>query len=80
MADKVVAQSRKMSSIESVANSALGFWISTLLAMWTVPWLYGVPAPLKANIISTLIFTVVSIARSYLVRRFFTWLQVRGVN
>ena len=75
------AQSRKMSAIESLTNSFTGFWISVVLAMWTVPWLYGAPAPLKQNIISTVLFTVVSIVRSYLVRRVFTWMHhVKGWN
>lgn len=80
-ARKHLAQSRKMSAIESLTNSFTGFWISVVLAMWTVPWLYGAPAPLKQNIISTVLFTVVSIVRSYLVRRVFTWMHhVKGWN
>ena len=36
----VSAQSRRMSFVESITNSFVGFWISVVLAMWTVPWLY----------------------------------------
>ena len=75
------AQSRKMSAIESITNSFVGFWISVVLAMWTVPLLYGAPAPMKQNIISTVLFTIVSIVRSFIMRRFFTWLHhVKGIN
>ena len=67
-------QSKKYSAIESVANTAIGFIISLIIWHWLCKW-YGIPMPFEQNLEITGIFTVVSIARGYVVRRLFNSLK-----
>ena len=64
-------QSQSNSLIESLINTAVGFGISILLNVLLLPH-YGAHITLSANLQLTLIFTIASISRGYLVRRFFT--------
>jgi hypothetical protein len=59
-----------MSAIESVANTALGFAISVAIGA-IVYRHFGLDVSLSTNIQITAVFTVISVARSYAVRRFF---------
>ena len=59
-----------VSLIEACINVFIGFFVS--LAMWPlVGALYDIPYTYSSHIGITLIFTVLSIGRGYLVRRFF---------
>ncbi len=69
-----MTQTRRMSLIETVAGVAIGFTVSVLASMVVYP-AFGHSFTLSQNIGITLIFTALSIARGYLVRRFFNWLQ-----
>lgn len=70
-------QSKKHSLLEAVLNTTSGFLIS-LLTQWLVfPWFHFYPS-LHENLTITAIFTVVSIARSYVWRRIFNALQANG--
>ena len=64
-------QSKRMSLIESLTN--VGFWIliSLLANMIIFPffWIY---IWFSSHLIISIIFTIISIIRSYLIRRFFT--------
>ncbi len=71
-------QSRRMSMIETVAGVAIGFVVSVLAALVVYP-LFGHGFTLSQNVGITVIFTVLSVVRGYLVRRFFNWLQWRIV-
>lgn len=65
-----MTQSRVDSAMEAVTNTAIGFGISLLT--WTVvAWGYGIPMTWSTNLSITAIFTVVSIARQYVLRRLF---------
>ena len=63
-------QTKKQSFIESVTNTAIGFVIS-LSATFIIFPLVGITSSAGKNIIITLFFTVISILRGYLIRRFF---------
>lgn len=63
-------QSRRMSLIETCASIAIGFVVSVIITAVVMP-AYGHHVTLADNIQITLIFTVASIARGYLVRRAF---------
>ena len=63
-------QSRLMSLIESLANVAIGYSVALATQILVFP-LFGLEVPLSSNLAIGAIFTVVSIARSYLVRRLF---------
>ena len=63
-------QSRLSSLIEAVINVAIGFVVSLLLTAWLLPH-YGHAISWSDNFQITCFFTVTSIARSYIVRRWF---------
>lgn len=56
--------------METVTNTAIGFVIS-LITWQFVAAAFHIPMPLGNNLIITGIFTVVSIVRSYVIRRIF---------
>lgn len=66
----MMTQTRLGSLIESLINVLIGFGISLVLTAVVLP-AYGHAVTLADNLQITLIFTVSSIARSYLLRRFF---------
>ncbi len=66
-------QSRRKSLAEAIASSLIGFGISVAVQAYIFPF-FGVHVALSTNIALVLIFTVVSIVRSYCVRRFFEWI------
>ena len=63
-------QTRLSSFIESVVNTATGFIISILVQLILFPAL-GIEVRLDQNVVITIVFTAVSIARSYVLRRVF---------
>ena len=65
-----MTQTRTMSLVESLTNTAVGFGVS-LLTWVVVVRLYGLPMSWFDNLTITAIFTVVSIARQYVLRRWF---------
>lgn len=70
-----MSQSQKHSLIESLANVAVGYGIALASQLLIFP-LFGIHISLQDNIVIGLLFTVVSIARSYALRRLFNrWHQ-----
>jgi len=63
-------QSRSLSLVEAGANVLVGFWIAVLTQMTVFP-AFGLTAPLSDHLAIGLVFTVVSLARGYLLRRLF---------
>ena len=63
-------QSKKMSLIESITNVIVGYSISVLAQILIFP-MFGLSATIKENLLIGLCFTVISIARSYILRRIF---------
>lgn len=63
-----MSQRRLHSLAETVANTLLGYAISVWISTWLYP-LFGHKFTLAQNMAMTSIFTVVSIARGYAVRR-----------
>lgn len=63
-------QSRKQSLIESVVNVLIGYVVALLSQLAIFP-LFGVNLPLTDNLLISAFFTVVSIVRSYIIRRMF---------
>lgn len=70
-------QSKKHSLLESVVNVAIGYGIAILSQIAIFP-LFGIHIPLRDNLLIGVIFTVVSIVRSYALRRAFNWWHVRS--
>ncbi|WP_417426982.1 hypothetical protein [Hoeflea sp.] len=63
-------QSRAMSLVESLTNVAVGYGIAVITQLVVFP-LFGLTTTLAENMAMGAIFTVVSIARSYCLRRLF---------
>jgi hypothetical protein len=59
-----------MSAVESVANVAIGYGVAVASQIAIFP-LFGVHLPLSDNLLIGAWFTVISLARSYVVRRVF---------
>ncbi|MGJ4945042.1 DUF7220 family protein [Bradyrhizobium sp. HKCCYLS1011] len=59
-----------MSLVEVVTSTLIGFGVS-VWANYAVLPLFGFQVKLSESLAITAVFTVISIARSYLVRRFF---------
>ena len=65
-----MSQTRAMSAVESVANVAIGYGVAVASQIAILP-LFGVHLPLADNLLIGAFFTVISLVRSYLVRRAF---------
>ena len=63
-------QPRWQSAVESVANVLIGFGVAVAAQVAVFP-LFGFNPPLADNLLISAIFTVVSLARSFLLRRAF---------
>ena len=63
-------QSRSLSLVEAGANVLVGFGIAVLTQMVVFP-MFGLKAALSDHLTIGLVFTVVSLARGYLLRRLF---------
>lgn len=69
-----VMQTRSQSLIESCANVAIGYGVSLAAQIAVFP-LFGIRTTMRDNLLIGAIFTAISIARSYAVRRLFNHLQ-----
>ena len=69
-------QSRLMSLLESLANVLVGYGVAVATQMAVFP-LFGLAVTVTENLLIGLIFTAVSIVRSYALRRGFEALRVR---
>jgi hypothetical protein len=65
-----------MSLVESIANIAIGYLVALAAQLVVFP-LMSIPVSLSQNIAIGAIFTAVSLARSYALRRTFNWLASR---
>lgn len=71
-----MSQSRIGSVVETVINMVTGFFLSVAVQAVVFP-LFGYDLQLHDNMAIVAIFTVVSMVRSYVLRRFFNWLTSR---
>ena len=69
-----MTQSRTMSLVEAVTNVLVGYGVAVTTQMLVFP-LFGLHATLQENLLIGLIFTAVSLVRSYLLRRAFETLR-----
>jgi hypothetical protein len=63
-------QSRKWSLTESLFNNLVGYFIAVLVYKTLLP-LFGYPVSWNQSNIIVFVFTIISIIRSYLIRRIF---------
>ncbi len=72
-----MSQSKLASLVEVATNMAVGFIVSVYAQAVIFP-MYGFSTlSLTENVQIVTIFTIISMVRSYLVRRFFNWLTAR---
>ncbi len=69
-----MSQTKSQSAVESVANVAIGYVVS-LVANATILPLFGFVVSMSDNLAIGAIYTSISIARSYMVRRIFNKLH-----
>ena len=69
-------QSRIMSLVESIANVAVGYGVAVLTQILIFP-VFGLHTTLAQNLKMGAIFTIVSIARSFALRRVFEAIRMR---
>lgn len=65
-----MSQSRTMSAVESVANVVIGYGVAVATQAAVFP-LFGIHVGVSDHLLIGLLFTAVSLARSYLLRRLF---------
>jgi hypothetical protein len=72
-----VTQSRFISAIEACANTAVGYGVALASQLAIFP-LFGIHIPFSSNLAIGAWFTVISLVRSYVLRRWFNGLKFRG--
>lgn len=72
-------QSRRMSLVEAIANVLVGYAVAVLAQILVFP-LFGIEATLGQNLALGGLFTIISIARSYALRRAFEAIRVRSTT
>ena len=70
-------QSRLMSLAESVANVIVGYGVAVVTQILIFP-VFGLQTTLGQNLAMGGVFTIVSLARSFLLRRLFEAIRVAG--
>ena len=63
-------QTKKQSFIESLVNILIGYF-TALFSQFLIFPLFDINIPIQDNLLIGLYFTLISLVRSYLVRRFF---------
>jgi hypothetical protein len=70
-------QSRWMSFVEAVTNIVVGYGLAVLTQIIVFP-MFGLQPTLAQNLKIGAVFTVMSIIRSYALRRVFEMIRMRG--
>lgn len=68
-----MSQSRRMSLVESCINVAVGYGVAVGAQVAIFP-LFGIRVSLTDNMLIGVAFTLVSLGRSYALRRVFNWI------
>lgn len=72
-------QSRTMSLVEAIANVLVGYGVAVVTQILIFP-IFGLHTTLAQNLKMGAIFTVVSIARSFALRRLFEAIRMRSAK
>ncbi len=71
-------QTKKASLVESLLNVAIGYGVAVASQIVIFP-MFGIHVKIMDNLLMGVFFTVVSIVRSFLVRRLFEELRIKGI-
>lgn len=78
MGDKMIrGQKKSISFLEVFLNTIIGYAVAILTQLVVFP-LFDINITHSQNLLMGLVFTIVSIVRSYLLRRFFNLCHIRG--
>ena len=69
-----MTQSRRLSLVEAFTNVAVGYVLAVITQIVVFPW-FDLNPSLGENLALGLVFTVISLLRSYALRRLFTRLD-----
>lgn len=72
-------QTKKYSFIESCINSFVGYLISSIVCYFVLPE-FGFKVSFNNALSITFIFAIISIIRSYIIRRIFNNIKITRVN
>lgn len=72
-------QSRIQSLWESCINILIGYLVALLSQLLIFPW-FGINLPLSSNLLIGVYFTIISLIRSYIIRRFFNRKTLKALN
>jgi len=70
-----LGQSRRFSALEALLNTLFGFWISVLANVVLLP-IWGFSPSLPQAVEIGMAFTLVSLLRSYALRRLFNYIDI----
>ena len=65
-------QTKLQSLVESITNILIGYFVAIASQLAVFP-LFGINIPLSDNLLIGVWFMVISLIRSYVVRRYFNW-------
>ena len=68
----MTSQTRRMSLVESIANTGAGFALSLLIQI-SLFYLMSIETTTSQNLLMSGVFTLASLVRGYLMRRLFIW-------
>lgn len=74
-----MTQSRLMSLVEAVANVIVGYGVAVVTQILIFP-IFGLHTTLAQNLKMGAVFTIVSIARSFALRRLFETIRMRSAK
>jgi hypothetical protein len=74
-----MSQTKQHSILESLVNVAIGYSIVLLSQLLIFP-LYNVHLPIQDNIAIGIWFTVISLIRSYVLRRWFNKITIKAIK
>jgi hypothetical protein len=69
-------QTKLQSFLESILNIVIGYVVAILSQLIIFPW-FGIHLPIHENLLMGLFFTVISLIRSYFIRRWFNWMHIK---
>lgn len=72
-----VGQPKGHSAMESVINVVVGFVVALVTQIVVFPW-FGIHIAIHQNLGISAVFTVISLGRSFALRRAFNWWHLRG--
>lgn len=74
----MTGQKRKHSFLEILISTVIGYFVALATQIAVFPH-FGILVSHGQHLVISLIFTVVSVARGYLIRRFFNWLYFKEI-